>query len=86
MSEPLSLSTDQIAAFVEVARQGSLRRAAESLFITEQGLRNRLVTLEKRLGVELYHKSRGPRTRSPLTTEGRRFLPQAASFLERRGN
>jgi DNA-binding transcriptional LysR family regulator len=77
-----SLSTDQIAAFVELARQGSLRGAAESLFLTEQGLRNRLVALEKRLGVELYHKSRGPRTRSPLTAAGRRFLPQAAAFLE----
>jgi DNA-binding transcriptional LysR family regulator len=82
MSLP-SLSTDQIAAFVELARQGSLRHAAESLFITEQGLRNRLVALEARLGVELYHKSRGPRTRSPLTAAGRKFLPQATAFLER---
>ena len=78
-----SLSTDQVAAFVELARQGTLRHAAESLFITEQGLRNRLVALEQRLGVELYHKSRGPRTRSPLTAAGRRFLPQANAFLER---
>lgn len=83
MAELPSLSTDQIAAFVELARQGTLRQAAESLFITEQGLRNRLVALEQRLGVELYHKSRGPRTRSPLTTAGRRFLPQATAFLER---
>jgi DNA-binding transcriptional LysR family regulator len=78
-----SLSTDQIAAFVELARHGSLRGAAEALFITEQGLRNRLVTLEKRLDVELYHKSRGLRTRSPLTAAGRRFLPHAHAFLER---
>jgi DNA-binding transcriptional LysR family regulator len=78
-----SLSTDQVAAFVELARLGTLRHAAESLFITEQGLRNRLVALEQRLGVELYHKSRGPRTRSPLTVAGRRFLPQANAFLER---
>ena len=41
--ESPSLSTDQIAAFVELARQGSLRRAGEVLHITEQGLRNRLV-------------------------------------------
>ena len=32
-----SLSTDQVAAFVELARQGSLRRAAAVLHITEQG-------------------------------------------------
>lgn len=76
-------STDQIAAFVELARQGSLRRAADVLLITEQGLRNRLVALEERLNVELYRKQRGRRTGSPLTAAGRRFLPQAVAFLER---
>jgi DNA-binding transcriptional LysR family regulator len=78
-----SLSTDQVAAFVEVARQGSLRRAAEVLIITEQGLRNRLLALEQRLGVELYKKRRGLRRPTQLTDAGRRFLPHAAAFLER---
>jgi DNA-binding transcriptional LysR family regulator len=78
-----SVSTDQIAAFVELARQGSLRRAADVLLITEQGLRNRIVALEQRLKVELYRKARGPRKGSPLTADGRRFLPQAVAFLER---
>src|SRR5262245_57275749 len=48
MSYP-SLSTDQVAAFVELAREGSLRKAAQVLMISEQGLRNRLVALEERL-------------------------------------
>ena len=78
-----SLSTDQVAAFVEVARQGSLRRAAEVLVITEQGLRNRLLALEQRLGVELYKKRRGLRRATQLTEPGRQFLPHAAAFLER---
>src|SRR5262249_39983082 len=56
--------------------------AAES-HITEQGLRTRLLTLEKRLGVELYHKARGRRRRSPLTRQGESFLPHARAFLER---
>jgi DNA-binding transcriptional LysR family regulator len=78
-----SLSTDQVAAFVELARHGSLRHAAEQLHITEQGVRNRLLALERRLNVELYRKSRGIRRTSPLTEEGRKFLPHAAAFLER---
>ncbi|HEV3006109.1 MAG TPA: LysR family transcriptional regulator [Pirellulales bacterium] len=78
-----SLTTDQVAAFVELARQGSLRRAAEMLHITEQGLRNRLLALEKRLKVELYHKRRGQRSSTQLTEQGRQFLPHAAAFLER---
>ncbi len=78
-----SLSTDQVAAFVELSRQGSLRGAARVLHITEQGLRNRLLSLEQRLGVELYSKSRGPRKVAPLTPRGKQFLPQAIAFLER---
>lgn len=78
-----SLSTDQVAAFVELARQGSLRGAAEVLVISEQGLRNRLVALEQRLKVELYRKSRGIRRSTPLTPQGQQFLPHATAFLER---
>lgn len=81
--ELLSLSTDQVAAFVELAQQGSLRRAAEVLHITEQGVRNRLLALENRLKVELYRKSQGMRRSTPLTQQGRQFLPYAISFLER---
>jgi DNA-binding transcriptional LysR family regulator len=78
-----SLSTDQVAAFVELARVGSLRQAARELHITEQGLRNRLLALEGRLKVELYRKSRGPRRATPLTEQGRQFLPHALAFLDR---
>lgn len=78
-----ALTTDQIAAFVELSRSGQIRAAADVLGITEQGLRNRLLTLEQRLGVELYRKSRGPRRSAVLTDQGRRFLPHAIGFLER---
>lgn len=79
----LSLSTDQLAAVVELSLHGSLRAAAEALFITEQGLRNRLIALEERLGVELYRKRRGIRKRSPLTADGERLLPHARHLLAR---
>jgi DNA-binding transcriptional LysR family regulator len=79
----LSISTDQAAALVELARQGSLRQAAATLHLTEQGVRNRLLALEERLRVEVYHKARGPRRRHPLTEQGRRLLPHALAFLDR---
>src|SRR5437870_5337140 len=85
MAEFPSVSTDQVAAFVELARQGSLRGAAGELHVTEQGVRNRLLTLERRLGAELYRKQRGLRRGQVLTEQGRRFLPQAVAFLERAG-
>ena len=77
------LSTDQVAAFVELARQGQIRGTAGTLRITEQGVRNRLLALEGQLGVELYRKGRGPRRAAVLTDQGRRFLPHALAFLER---
>jgi len=83
MAEIPTLSTDQLVALVELARQGSLRRAAAELHITEQGLRNRLIALEDRLGVPIYHKRRGHRRGQVLTDAGRRLLPQAAGLLER---
>jgi DNA-binding transcriptional LysR family regulator len=85
MSELPSLSTDQMAALVELARQGSLRSAADVLYLSEQGVRSRLIALESRLGVELYRKRRGIRRTAPLTQEGKRFLPHAIAFLESAG-
>src|ERR1700740_3052454 len=78
-----SLSTDQVAALVELARQGSLRRAADALCITEQGVRNRLLALERHLKVELYRKRRGLRRATQLTQHGQEFLPHAVAFLDR---
>jgi len=77
-----AISTDQLLAFVELANQGSLRAAAEVLHLTEQGVRNRLIALETRLGVELYRKQRGIRRGALLTEEGRRLLPSALALLE----
>src|SRR5262245_52631789 len=77
------VSTDQVAAFVELSRAGQIRAAAQALGITEQGVRNRLVTLEAQLGVELYRKIRGPRRAAVLTPQGQRFLPHALGFLDR---
>ena len=83
MSKLPHLSTDQVAAFVELSRAGQIRSTAETLGITEQGVRNRLVALEAQLGVELYRKSRGPRRATILTPQGQQFLPHALAFLER---
>lgn len=81
-SAPISLSTDQARAFVELAQKGSLREAASALHISEQGVRNRLLVLESSLGVELYRKSQGIRRGTPLTNEGQKLLPHAVAFLE----
>ena len=83
MQQSPSPSLDQLATLVEVARHGSLRAAAKSLFITEQGVRNRLITLEEVLGRELYYKARGVRVGEILTPDGKRLLPEAQQILEK---
>lgn len=75
------MSTDQVAAFVALVAHGSLRAAADALHLSEEGLRNRLLTLEERLRVPLYEKSRGRRGDVRLTPQGLRFHAKAMRFL-----
>ena len=76
------ISTEQVRAFVELVRTGSIRMAAQSLHLSEEGLRSRLLTLEERLGVALYEKERGRRGEVRLTHAGRMFTGKAEQFLE----
>ena len=85
MSLTVPISLDHLTALAEVARHGSLRAAAGALYITEQGVRNRLIALEQELGVELYRKARGIRRGEILTAAGRALLPEAVRLLEQAG-
>ncbi|MEP6483807.1 MAG: LysR family transcriptional regulator [Rudaea sp.] len=77
-----SISVEQVTAFVELARAGSLKSASQTLHLSEEGLRNRLIAIEGRLGVRLYEKERGRRGKVRITQEGRLFLTKASHFLE----
>ena len=63
-----------IEGFLEVARFGSVSRAAESLYVTQPTLTARLHSIERELGERLFVRGRqGMR----LTDAGRAFLPYA---------
>ena len=69
----------EVQAFVEVARAGSVSRAADTLFFTQPALTARLKKLEEELGASLFHRTpRGMR----LTEAGEAFLPYAVRALE----
>jgi DNA-binding transcriptional LysR family regulator len=69
----------QLTAFVEVARQGSVSRAAESLLVSQPALTARLKRLEEELGASLFvRQPRGMR----LTEAGAAYLPFAVRALE----
>lgn len=69
----------QVAAFLEIARQQNLSRAAVALHVTQPALTARLQALERDLGMPLFERShRGMR----LTDAGRAFLPYAERATE----
>src|SRR5688572_29435345 len=69
----------EVEAFLQVARRGTLSRAASALFVTQPALTARLQRLEADLGEPVFLRSpRGMR----LTEAGRAFLPYAERALE----
>ena len=75
-SDPMLLA--HLETLVEVARRGSLGRAAEALFVTQPALTARIKALEADVGTELFTRSsRGLR----LTDAGRALLPYAERTL-----
>jgi DNA-binding transcriptional LysR family regulator len=69
----------QLQALVEVARLGSVTRAANALYVTQPALTARLNALEKAVGVPLLVRRRGG---VRLTEAGRTFLPYAERALQ----
>jgi DNA-binding transcriptional LysR family regulator len=68
------VKVERLGAFVEVARSGSLTRAARILDLTQPALSERLMALERDLGVDLFVRThRGVR----LTDAGRALVPHA---------
>jgi DNA-binding transcriptional LysR family regulator len=75
----LSMLLVHIEGFLEVARLGSVSRAAEALYVTQPTLTARLHALEREMGVRLFVRARqGMR----LTDAGRAFLPFAKRAVQ----
>lgn len=68
----------QVEGFVEIARQGNLSRAAESLHVTQPALTARIHALEAELGGRLFLRGRRG---MQLTDAGRALLPYAERAL-----
>ncbi len=68
----------QVEGFLEVARRGSVSRAADALFVTQPTLTARLHSLERELGASLFVRTpHGMR----LTEAGRAWVPFAERAL-----
>jgi DNA-binding transcriptional LysR family regulator len=76
--KPSGVQLVQVEGFLEVARRGSVSRAAEALFITQPTLTARLQGLERELGTPLFLRTpHGMR----LTDAGKAWIPFAERAL-----
>jgi len=76
--KPSGIQLVQVEGFLDVARRGSVSRAAEALFITQPTLTARLHGLERELGTPLFLRTpHGMR----LTDAGRAWVPFAERAL-----
>lgn len=73
------MTNQEIETFLAIVEQGSISRAAETLFLTQSTLSNRLALLETELGATLFRRGRGQRNLA-LTDAGERFLPLAEQW------
>ena len=75
----INFDLNDLQAFRAVVEQGSFRRAADAIRITQSALSRRIEKLESALGVKLLERT----TRKvSLTNVGRSFLPQVERLLD----
>ena len=72
------MNLEQLRGFAEIARTAHFTRAAERLHLAQPSLSRQISSLERELGVELFHRARG---NVALTAAGEQLLPIARRML-----
>lgn len=70
-----------IETFLTLAKVNNISKTAKLLYVSQATVSYRLKLLEKKLNTSLLQRSKGTR-QTMLTTNGRRFLPLAQSWLD----
>lgn len=76
----IPISVRQIEVFVAIAASGTVRAAAERLFVTQPAVSMALSELERQLNAQLFDRERG---RLHLSPRGKELLPMAQEIIER---
>jgi DNA-binding transcriptional LysR family regulator len=75
----MTIQTDDIVVFLAVVREGSFGRAANSLFVSQPAISDRMARLEHEVGASLFHRSaRG----AALTPAGDALVPYAERTID----
>src|SRR3546814_15046799 len=76
----IGISLKQLEVFVAIASAGTVRAAAERLFVTQPAVSMALAELERQLDAQLFDRERG---RLRLSSRGKEVLPMAQEVIER---
>ncbi|TAL91545.1 MAG: LysR family transcriptional regulator [Candidimonas sp.] len=76
----IGISFRQIEVFAAIAATGSVRAAAERLFVTQPAASMALAELERQINAPLFDRMRG---RLHLSSRGKELLPAAREIIER---
>ena len=77
------MTFQQLTYVVEIAKCGSINKAAHKLLLSQSGISTAVRELEQELGIQFFLRSnRGVE----CTPEGREFLSYAVSLLEQKQN
>lgn len=76
----IGISLRQLEVFTAIASTGTVKAAAERLFLTQPAVSMALAQLERQLETPLFNRERG---RLYLSLEGKALLPQAQEIIER---
>ena len=69
----------QLKTFLQVARLGSFRRAADEMFVTQAAVTSRIQSLEDWLGFQVFNRHRRG---ADLTVQGQRFIDYARNAID----
>src|SRR3546814_20701650 len=76
----IGISIRQLEVFVAIAAAGTVRAAAQRLFVTQPAVSMALSELERQLNAQLFDRERG---RLHLSPRGKELLPMAQEIIAR---
>ena len=75
------MTFQQLTYVVEVAKNGSINKAAKNLFLSQTALSSAIKALEKELGIAIFERTARGVT---VTSSGREFVGYAVSLVDQK--
>ncbi|WP_218780416.1 LysR family transcriptional regulator [Bacillus sp. EAC] len=74
------MNIQKLEYLVEVAKTGSFSIASQNLFVSQSAISQSIISIEKKLGIKLFERSRGGNNAIP-TIDGKQIIPIANEIV-----